>query len=343
MKKSQLFACVLAVASFALTARAQTRVRLATQAPKGSSIHLALLEMGAKWRQAPGGGAALTVYSDGVMGGEAETVKRIRVDQLQAALLTVVGLQEIDDSVTALQVMPMVFRSLDEVEYVREKMVPRITQRLEAKGFVVLGWGDAGWIRFFSRGNLVQPNDLKRMKIWTWAGDNRQSSLMKSLGYQPVDLGVNDVLPGLQTGMIDVVATVPYVALSGQLYTTANHMLLINWAPLTGAMVVSRKAWDGLQPDQRAALSTAAKGAMAQIVARSRKESDGAVAAMRQRGLVVTEAPPALEAQWRQAAEEIYPRIRGNLVPADMFDEVQRMLKERRATGSGAGGPNERN
>jgi len=29
--------------------------------------------------------------------------------------------------------------------------------------------------------------------------------------------------------------------------------------------------------------------------------------------------------------EDVYPRIRGNMVPADMFDKVQRLLAEYRA------------
>ncbi len=100
------------------------RIRLATLAPKGSSFHHALLAMGERWRQAPGGGVTLTIYTDGTMGGKADMVRRMRVGQLHAAMLTVVGLSEIDRSVTALQNLPLMFRSLDEVSYVREKLAP---------------------------------------------------------------------------------------------------------------------------------------------------------------------------------------------------------------------------
>src|SRR5882724_5253342 len=91
------------------------RIRMATLAPKGSPPHQALLAMGEKWRQAPGGGAALTVYTDGSMGDEPDMVRRIRVGQLHAGTLTVQGLSEIDDAVTALQNIPMMFRSFDEI------------------------------------------------------------------------------------------------------------------------------------------------------------------------------------------------------------------------------------
>ena len=45
--------------------------------------------------------------------------------------------------------------------------------------------------------------------------------------------------------------------------------------------------------------------------------------------------PPATEPEWRAMAESFYPQIRGRTVPADMFDEVVRLVKEYRATHAG--------
>src|SRR5690348_3394525 len=69
-----------------LHAQAPARIRLATLAPKGSSYYQILQTMGEKWRQAPGGGASLTIFADGSMGGEADMVRRMRVGQLQAGM-----------------------------------------------------------------------------------------------------------------------------------------------------------------------------------------------------------------------------------------------------------------
>src|SRR5438270_11653184 len=92
---------------------AQMRMRMATLAPKGTSYHHLLQQMGDQWKQAPNGGVTLTLYTDGTMGGEADMVRRMRVGQIQAAMLTVPGLAEIDPSVGALQKIPMVYQSLD--------------------------------------------------------------------------------------------------------------------------------------------------------------------------------------------------------------------------------------
>src|SRR5437762_870555 len=137
---------------------------------------------------AQGPGSAFIVYTDGSQGGEADMVRRMRVGQLNAALLSVVGLSEIDDSASVLQKMPMVFRSWDELDFLREKLRPRLEQRFFDKGFVVLFWRDVGWVRFFSKEPAIRPADYRRMKVFTWAGDNPQVDIMKALGYQPVVL-----------------------------------------------------------------------------------------------------------------------------------------------------------
>ncbi len=92
---------------------APVRIKLATLIPRGTPPYEVLLEMREKWRQAPEGGVEVIVYPDGTMGGEADMVRRMRVGQIQAAMLSVTGLSEIDKSVNALQNMPMMFRSLD--------------------------------------------------------------------------------------------------------------------------------------------------------------------------------------------------------------------------------------
>ena len=86
------------------------KVRLGTIAPRGSSYAKHLLVMGEQWRQAPGGDVLLTVYPDGTMGTEADMVRRMRLGQLQAGMLTAMGLADIEPAVTGLQYMPMMFR-----------------------------------------------------------------------------------------------------------------------------------------------------------------------------------------------------------------------------------------
>lgn len=310
---------------------ADRQLRIGTLAPKNSLYHRQLLELGEAWRAAQGGTGKYLVYPDGSQGGETDMVRRMRIGQLQGGLLSVVGLREIEPSIAALQNMPLMFRNWEEVDYVREKMRPAMEKKFLDKGFVVLAWGDAGWVRFFSKKPGFRPDDYKAMRFFAWGGEVEQQEIMKRLGYTPVPLETGDILPAIQTGMIDAVPSTPYFALATQIYNSAPNMLDLNWAPIVGALVVTRQAWDEVPPEAQAALREAGMRVGARIRSQARQEVDEAVAAMRKRGLVVNQPNPRQMQEWNELADKLYPQIRGKLVPADTFDEVVGYLKTFRA------------
>ena len=325
-----LLAVVVLLAGLPASADEPVKIRLGTLAPKGSSYHRALQEMGEKWRAASSTGASFIIYTDGTQGGEADMVRRMRVGQLNAALLSGVGMAEIDKGVGAIQFIPMLFRDWAEVDYAREKVRGALEQRLAEKGFVVLFWGDAGWVRYFAKDPAVHPADFKRTKMWVNANDTQQSDLMKSMGYQPVPLEVTDILPGLQTGLITALPMGTFYALAGQFDTVAKHMLDLKWAPLVGGAVLTKKSWDAMSPAGRDALKAAAQQAGAKIRERGRQEDQEAVEAMKKRGLTVHAVTSEVEGEWRKLAEEAYPKIRSEWVPAEIFDDVRAAVQEYR-------------
>ncbi len=305
-------------------------LKIATVAPKGSVYHRVLQDMGEKWRAVEGASARFIVYTDSAQGPEAETVRRMRVGQLSASMVSIVGLSEIDESVSALQKIPLMFRTWDEVDYVREKLRPDLERRLREKGFVVLFWGEGGWVQFFSKTPLMTPDQYKASRIFAWAGDNPQVELMKSLGYRPVVLELTDILPSLQTGMIDTVPAAPLWALVGQFDRTASHMLRINWVPIVGAVVMNAKAWDSLSPAGREALTRAAAEAGDALRAHRNTRDEEIIKAMEQRGLKVLALTPEADRAWRNLAQSAWTRVRGTMVPAETFDRVEQLLAEYR-------------
>jgi len=313
-------------------AQAPVQLRIGSLVPKNSPYHQQLMELGEAWRAAQGGNARFVTFTDGSQGGEAELARRMRIGQLQGALMSVVGLREIEPTVAALQNLPLLFRNWEEVDHVREKMRPAMEKRFLDRGFVVVAWGDAGWVRFFSKEPALRPDDFKRMKFFAWGSEPEQQAIMKSLGYTPVPLETADILPAMQTGMISVVPSTPYFALTSQIYNTAGQMLDINWAPIVGALVVTKKAWDAMTPAAQQALKSGGEKAGVVMRQQARQEVDEAVEAMKKRGLKVNKPSPEQMREWSELAERLYPRIRGSMVPADTFDEVFMHLKAYRAS-----------
>jgi len=318
-----------ALAGFAAAQRS-VRINLGTLAPKGSSYDQCLREMGEAWREASNGKVKVNVYPGGALGGEAEMVSMIRLGTIQAGLVTGVGLSDVEPGISGMQSMPMMFRDLDEVDYINARLAPVMEERLAAKGFVVLFWTDVGWVRLFTSKPTLEPSDLMQRRLFAWQGNPDQVEILADAGYNPISLETGEIVTSLRTGMINAVHVPPMFALAGQLDTSAGHMLELNWAPLIGALVVQRATWEKIPAELRVSLQAAADKAGRTLRARGREESDRAVSTMQARGLVVHAVPPDLAARWHAEVEAVYPQIRGRIVPADVFDLVQGLLRERR-------------
>jgi TRAP-type C4-dicarboxylate transport system substrate-binding protein len=311
-------------------------IKLATILPADTSGHQRLMEMRDAWRKIAGPTVKLTIFP-GSGDGEIQLIKKVRADRLQAALVSAVGLAQIDRSATCLQLIPLQFRSWAEVDYVRDKICGELESRLRTAGFEVLFWADAGWVRFFSKEAAVRPVDLKPMKMFVWTGDPEQLTILRGLGYHPLGLETEQILPALSTGMINVVPVPPFLANALQYNRYAGHMIDLPWVPIVGAAIVRREVWERIPSDTREALLKASAPIGHKLRQKARDEDEAAVTAMRKRGLVVHTPTAENVTEWRALAEEVYPKIRGKLVPADLFDRVQSYVAEfRAANGSGA-------
>lgn len=333
-RASILFALAVALAAtLAPDASARReRIRLTTLAPKDSSFHKSLLRMGQEWRKATEGDVDLIVFAGGIQGGETAMIDRMRVNQTQAALITGIGLAEIDRAVAGLQQVPMLFRTFDELEHVLESIRPVLERRVQDKGFVALAWMDTGWVRIFSKSPLATPDDMRKGKLFTWSGDNAQTDLLKNLGFRPVPIDSTEVMSSLQTGLIDIVPLPPFFALASQSYKPAPHMLDINYVPLVGAIVVSDRTWSRIEPGDQAAMKEIAERYAREMTVDGRAENEQAIRIMKEKwGLKVREQDAQIQEAWQSISRQAYPLIRDRTVPADIFDEVIRLLEERRA------------
>ena len=306
-------------------------LRLGTLAPRGTSYHKSLMLMGDKWRQLSSGAVRLTIFPDGSQGGEADMVGLMQTGNLDAGLVTAMGLIEIEPDVNALQNMPMAFRSLEEVDYIGLKLRPQLEQRLLAKGYLILFWSDSGWVRFFTKAPMVHPGDLQKMKLFSWAGQIAQYDLWKASGFHPVAMDATSIPQGLMSDTINAVAMPPFFALATQMNQQTKFMLDLNWAPLVGAAVVRKKSWDRVPAGLREAMLKVAAETGLQVKAAARAENESSVVAMVKRGLTVRKVTPEVEMEWRAVVAPVEDQIRGKIVPAEMYDEAQRLLKEFRA------------
>ena len=300
-----------------------TVVKLATLVPDGSVWHKVLRDMGDDWTHITSGRVTLRIYAGGVAGDEPDMVRKMRIGQIQAAALTVAGLSDIDDGFNAFSV-PMMFDTYPELFYVLDKMQPILKQRLEQKGFVLLNWGHGGWVYFFSKQPVASLADLKKTKMFSWAGDDRMVQAWKSDGFQPVALAATDILPGLNTGMIDALPTTPLAAASLQWFRQTPYMADAGLGPLIGGLVITKQAWNRISEADRAAILKSCAKTETRLMKEVPAQDSASVKEMQTRGLKVVTIKPADLAAWRKVADDFAGKMRGNMVPAELLDMATR-------------------
>jgi TRAP-type transport system periplasmic protein len=315
----------------ALAADKPLEIKMVTLAPPGTSPHSALLQLAEKWHRASEGKVKLTVIGGYRAGGEAAIVDKMNVGGVDAAVMTNVGLSKITPAVKGIIEIPMIYDSLDELDYVVGKLAPQLEEKFESRGYVMLFWTDIGWVRHFSVKSLFTPDEYKKMKVFVWSGSSQQAEIMKEWGIKPVILETSDILPALSTGMIDEVTTTPFSANASQYTSVVKHMLVLNWAPLIGGGVIRKQTWEKIPAPLRQELLKIAAETGKVIKTSSRRESDEAVEAMKKKMGLSVNVPTAKQTdEWRQLVKSAYPRIRGSMIPTDAFDATEAAVAEYR-------------
>jgi len=314
----------------AAPATARTRVlKFGTVAPKGTIWAQAADEMGAAFTQASDGALKVRTYA-GVVGDEPTIVRKMRVGQLDGAVLTSSGLGLLAKEPMVLQ-LPMFFDSYEELDEVRAAIEPELNRILEARGFVVLAWGDAGMFHFFTKQPAAGPADIKGMRMWMWAHDPHGVQIFNEIGFEPVVLSSIDLVPSLQTGLINSFPATATAALVLQSYRLAPNMIEIDWTPVIGATVITKESWERVPAELRTELLAACAEIGARFRSSVRAQDQAALAAMVERGLKVHRPSAAQLKAWRAKADHSLAYVRANALPTELVDKVVRLRDEARA------------
>jgi len=339
--KRILIVCLIAAAAglgAAPVAQAKkTVIKIATLAPDGSSWDKILRQMTDDWKGATEGRVEVRIYPGGVAGDDPDIVRKMRIGQLQGAALTVGGLSSIEPGFNVFSI-PLFFDSFDEFLYVREKLTPVLSSGLEKNGFKMMNWGHGGWAHLFLTKKVATLDELKKVKMWTWAGDDRIGEIWKKVGFNPVPLAATDLLTGLQTGLIDAMPTTPYAALAMQWYRQTPYLLDAGFAPLVGATVISMKTWENLDPADATVMLDIAHDPKHESTAEIADTDREAIGEMEKRGVTLIHVD-LTQGEWKQAADQFADEMRKAIVPQDVFELALKYRSEYRS-GHPSGGSN---
>lgn len=272
----------------------------------------------------------LRFYPGGVMGDERDMVRKIRIHQIDGAALTTVGLGIIYRPVLVLET-PGLFETYAEIDAVRGRLREEFDRGFEHEGFVFLGWGDTGIARPFSNIPVRTLADLRRTRLWAWSDHPIATILATSARLNGVRLGLPEVLPALQTGMIDSLISPPLAALQLQWFSRLRYMTDLRVTFGLGATMVSKERFDRLTPALRQILRDSAREVHERLVRQIRSDDEAALGILRRRGITVVDVPEAARREWTTLISESRGQLAGPVYPRELLERVERMLAETRA------------
>jgi TRAP-type C4-dicarboxylate transport system substrate-binding protein len=305
-------------------------LKIATLSPDGSAFMRAMRAAGKEVEAVTKGRVKFKFYPGGVMGDDKAVLRRMRLGQLQGAALTAGSLTSAYTDVQ-LYNLPMVFRDLDEVDYVRERIDPQLKAGLAANGFEVLGFTELGFAYAMTNVEARSVDDARHLKVWVPDGDPGTQRTAEAFGIAPIPLTTPDVLAGLQTGLINAVATPPIGAIALQWHTQLDYLLDVPLLYVFGTVVLTNKSFSRLSEADQMTVHTVLGDALAAIDAQSRADHEAAFAALQNQGLTLLEPDSEQHSEWQAYADAASLRmLEKGVVTQSGFDALTGHLAEYR-------------
>ena len=284
-----LFAALLLLAGHSSHA---ATFKVATLSPDGSFWMKTMREAGKEVEAATDSRVKFKWYPGGVMGDDKAVLRKMRVGQLQGAALPMGELLSFYPDSQAYGI-PFLFNSYEEVDYVRSQLDDSLITGFAEGGMEVLGIAEGGFGYFLTAEPVRVPADLQQQKVWVPQNDVVSARLAQSIGVTPIPLTLPDVLPGLQTGLVNTVAVSPMGAIVLQWHTRVAHITDIPLMYFCGVISLTGKSFNKLSADDQAVVKTVFGKAFKLIDERNRMDNVKAFEALTNQGVetvVLTEA-----------------------------------------------------
>lgn len=305
-------------------------IRMATLAPAGSSWDRIFKAWNKSLSEKTGGSLKFQFFSGGVAGDERDVLRKMKAGQLDAAGITAVGLSQVVRSISLLQ-LPGVVDDFKQLNEVRTELASDFEGMFDAEGYKLLGWGDAGFGRILGKKPILVPSDYKSVRPWVPRGDAALPELMRIVGANGVPLGIPEVFPALQTGMVDTVICSAIAAVALQWFRHVEYISKEAAVPIVGATLLRKELFTALKPEQQAALLETAAKAHAVLIKQVQAEDDKSYATLTDKmglkSFSLQATPQQIEA-WDKVNVKLQETLTGKLWTQDFYTKVMRVARQ---------------
>jgi TRAP-type C4-dicarboxylate transport system substrate-binding protein len=311
-------------------------LKIATIAPEGTVWMKQMRDGSKQIKERTEGRVNFKFFGGGVIGNDKKVMRKIRIGQLHGGMFTPSSVADIYPDMQ-LYGMPLVFNSMAEVEYVRERMDSVLLAGLEEAGLVSFGFSDGGFARILSNTPITSVDSLKGRKVWVPEGDLITYNTMSALGLSPVTLAVTDVMTGLQTGLVDIVGSSPVGAVVMQWHTKVKYMTDFPLAYLMGYMVVDKKYFDKVSDADQQVVREVFGKVYAEFDRQNKLDDSAAFKALVDSGIEIVRPDEPEKENWRAlvGASNLEMADRG-VISRDLLDKMLVYIDEYRQSQAGA-------
>jgi len=323
---------LLLLIQFAYGAEKSLIIKIATLAPEGSSWMKSINALNAEVMKKTENRVQFRIYPGGVLGDEKDVLRKMKIGQIQGAVLTSGGLSAIFKEVDVLQV-PFLFNNYEETDFILNKMDAFFRKGVEENGFALLGWSEAGFLYLMSTIPISSVADLKKGKVWIWEESPMSKAIFDEAGVKAIPLSIPDVLVGLQTGLVDVVYVPPTAAISLQWFTKVKYMSDVPLVYLVGGIVVKKETFKGVSPSDQNLILETCHHYLDQLKAVTRNENQDAIKVMTKQGVkIITPSKEQID-EFKKLSNKAMGHITGQSFSKKVFDEVTSSLENYRKGG----------
>jgi TRAP-type C4-dicarboxylate transport system substrate-binding protein len=301
-------------------------IKIATLAPEGSAWIKTFDDLNAAVKKKTNNGVQFKIYPGGILGDEKDMRRKMHVGQIQGAVLTSSSLSGIFSEMDVFQI-PFLFENYDEVDYVVDKMDTFFRNGFADKGYILLGWSEAGFIRLMSTAPMSSLDDLRKAKVWTWEEAPMAKAIFDAANVSAIPLSLPDVLVGLQTGLVNVVYSSPSGAISLQWFTKTKFMTDVPLLYLIGAVVLKKNVFKKLSPAEQYTLLELWPKYMAELKLVIRKENQEALKVMTKHGVKLVKPSKDQIGEFKKVAADAMEHQTGESFSQKVRDEVIAHLK----------------
>ena len=284
-------------------------IKIASVAPDGSHWMQQMRAGAEEVRQRTDGRVTMKFYPGGVMGNDAQVLRKVRAGQLHGGAFTSGGLAE-RYSGMSLYGIPLLFRSQEEVDYVRSKIDPLMAAGLDKAGFVSFGFTEGGFANLLSNEPIHSVEEMKRKKVWVPDGDSMSFLAMQTMGLSPVVLPVTDVLTGLQTGLIEITFASPVTALVLQWHTKVKYITALPLSYSMGIFAIEKNTFNALTPADQQVVREVMGRYLAKLDHEARDDNRKAAEVLAKSGIQSVTVNNSDVEGWRRTVESLYPKLR---------------------------------